>query len=127
MAIVEMTSNKTVVLENGTLTRRPEFDWNSEDKSFALGAFSFGYIFTILGGVIATKCGGATVFGVGIVLTAMSTFLTPYLVYLDFKWFILSRIVEGIFEVSGKSPPLTLFPSHHNSHVNPGCRLFQYV
>ncbi|XP_065208297.1 vesicular glutamate transporter 3-like [Planococcus citri] len=98
MAIVEMTSNKTVVLENGTLVRRPEFEWSSQDKGFALSAFSFGYIFTVVGGLMAAKYGGATVFGVGIALTALATFLTPYLVYLDFKWFIMSRIVEGIFE-----------------------------
>lgn len=77
-----------------------EFKWDSQKKSLALSSFSFGYIFTVLGGMIAKKYGGVTVFGAGVGLTGLITLLTPMLLYSDFRLFLVSRALEGWFEVS---------------------------
>ena len=54
-----MTENRTVHNENGSISYEKDFDWNSQEKGFALGAFFYGYVAThFIGGVLATKYGG---------------------------------------------------------------------
>jgi len=54
-----MTENRTVQNEDGSVSYEKDFDWNSQEKGFALGAFFYGYIAThFIGGVLATKYGG---------------------------------------------------------------------
>ncbi|XP_065208291.1 vesicular glutamate transporter 3-like [Planococcus citri] len=100
MAMVEMTSNRTIEFENGTKADIVEFKWNSQKKSLALSSFSFGYIFTVLGGMTATKYGGVTVFGAGVGLTGLITLFTPMLLHFDFKLFLLFRALEGWCEAA---------------------------
>lgn len=59
VAIVAMTDNHTVHNDDGTVSYVKDFEWNSQEKGFALGAFFYGYIAThFIGGVLATKYGG---------------------------------------------------------------------
>lgn len=59
VAIVAQTQVRNVTLENGTMVEQQYFDWSSEEKGFALGAFFYGYITTqIIGGFASAKFGG---------------------------------------------------------------------
>ena len=67
-----------------------------------LSSFFFGYIITqIPGGWLAARFSGRWIFGVGIVMTAILTLLTP--VAADFNvWALIAvRAAEGFFEVGG--------------------------
>lgn len=62
VAIVAMTENRTTVQADGTIIQERDFDWNSREKGFALGAFFYGYICTqFIGGFVASKFGGSLV------------------------------------------------------------------
>ena len=66
-----------------------------------LSAFFYGYIVTqILGGWLATRCGGKHVYGVGIVMTSILTLLTPIAADISVWVLVALRVTEGIFEVS---------------------------
>ena len=59
VAIVALTENRTIIGEDGTKSYEQHFDWSSQQKGFALGAFFYGYIMTqFAGGVLASKFGG---------------------------------------------------------------------
>ncbi len=67
---------------------------------WVLGAFFYGYLFTqIPGGLLATKFGGRWVFGIGIVMTALLTLLTPLAARTSVYLLIALRVLEGFFEV----------------------------
>lgn len=99
IAIVAMTEPRPVELENGTVIMKPEFDWDSKDQGLVLSSFFYGYIFTqILGGYLASRIGGARVFGLGIATTALLTLVTPVFTKMNFFALIAIRIIEGFFE-----------------------------
>lgn len=130
MAIVQMTSGHNITLANGTIEyqvsafklsfftlhcdqghfgvffhlkfffQEPEFDWNSKQKGFVLSAFSYGYLLAPLGGFLGTKYGGGTIFGIGVLMTGVTTLFTQLVLSINFYLFILSRVIEGMFEVS---------------------------
>lgn len=77
-----------------------EFNWSSVEKGLILSSFSFGYFFSPLGGMLASKYGGVTVFGVGIMITSVLTMLSPIFVRLNTIVFMIGRIFEGIAEVN---------------------------
>lgn len=45
------------------------------------------------------KLGGGTIFGIGVLVTGITTLFTQLLLNFNFYLFIVSRIVEGAFEV----------------------------
>ncbi|KAK4879138.1 hypothetical protein RN001_007284 [Aquatica leii] len=99
IAVVAMTANQTVVLENGTVTYEQEFPWDSKMKGFVLSSFFYGYILTqLIGGWIATTLGGKRVFGIGIAVTAALTIVTPFAAKQNYYLLLAVRIIEGIFE-----------------------------
>ena len=70
-----------VDLSIAVLSMDPQFRWNhmpSDPKGFVLSSFYVGYILgQIPGGLIATKCGGNIIFGVGVLATGLFTMLLP--------------------------------------------------
>jgi MFS family permease len=65
-----------------------------------LSSFFFGYLITqIPGGWLAARIGGRWIFGIGIVMTAVLTLLTPIAAYLSIWALIAVRVAEGFFEV----------------------------
>nr|CAD7427055.1 unnamed protein product [Timema monikensis] len=106
VAIVAMTSNRTVE-ENGTIVEYgPEFDWDSKTQGLLLSSFFFGYICTqILGGWLASRIGGNKVYGIGIAATSILTIVMPAVTYFPdhavIPMIILVRVVEGLFEHKG--------------------------
>ena len=70
-------------------------------SGWILSSFFFGYIITqIPGGWLASKFSGRWIFGVGIVMTAALTLLTPAAAYLNMWALVAVRVAEGFFEVS---------------------------
>ncbi|XP_034234799.1 putative inorganic phosphate cotransporter isoform X2 [Thrips palmi] len=76
------------------------FNWDSEQQGLILGAFYIGYIFThIPGGQIADRYGGKHTLGLGILATAICTFLTPAACKLgDVAGAVIVRILMGLGE-----------------------------
>lgn len=67
---------------------------------WVLGAFFYGYLITqIPGGILATKFGGRWVFGIGIVMTAVLTLVTPIAAITNVYFLMVVRALEGFFEV----------------------------
>ncbi|CAH2234526.1 jg1666 [Pararge aegeria aegeria] len=80
-------------------TKQGDFNWTAEQQSIILGSFFYGYVLTqIPGGRIAEIYGGKLVYGVGVLLTAVFTLLSPIAAYTDFKLFIAVRVLEGLGE-----------------------------
>ncbi|XP_064383500.1 sialin-like [Halichondria panicea] len=98
VAIVQMVNSTTTTLGNQSGTAEV-FDWSSQQVGWVLGAFFYGYLFTqIPGGLLATKYGGRWVFGIGIVMTALLTLLTPLAAQTSVYLLIALRVLEGFFE-----------------------------
>ena len=69
-------------------------------SGWVLSSFFYGYILTqIPGGFIATRLSGKHVFGLGVLLTALLTLLTPIAAVTDIRLLIALRVLEGICEV----------------------------
>ncbi|XP_066250757.1 vesicular glutamate transporter 1-like [Euwallacea similis] len=100
IAIVAMTENKSTILVNGTeIWNGPEFAWDNVVQGYVLSSFFYGYLTTqLIGGVLGKKFGGKRVFGLGVVSTALITFVSPWLIKLHLFVLIAARILMGIFE-----------------------------
>ncbi|EFA03048.1 vesicular glutamate transporter 2.2 [Tribolium castaneum] len=99
IAIVAMTENKSITLDNGTIIYGPEFDWDSKIQGYILSSFFYGYITTqLFGGWLSARIGGKRVFGGGIAITAALTLITPWLAKVNVYLLLAVRIIEGIFE-----------------------------
>ncbi|KAG7308789.1 hypothetical protein JYU34_006023 [Plutella xylostella] len=85
---------------NTSIPAKPgEFNWSAEQQSIILGSFFYGYVLTqVPGGRIAEIFGGKLVYGIGVLLTAIFTILSPIAAYTDFKFFIAVRALEGLGE-----------------------------
>lgn len=64
-----------------------------------LGSFFYGYVLTqIPGGRLAEKLGGKYIYGVGVLVTAVFTLLTPIAAYSSLPALVLVRVLEGMGE-----------------------------
>ena len=94
MAMVDMVSGSTSKALAG------EFDWNGEDEGIILGAFFWGYVVTqVPGGMLAEHFGGKWPFGIGMLITAVFSLLTPLAARSGKGVLILVRIIQGLGEV----------------------------
>lgn len=64
-----------------------------------LSIFFYGYLFSFVGGYLGTKIGGVTVYGLGIMMTAILTVLSPFAIRTNLYLFAAGRFAEGLFEV----------------------------
>lgn len=97
VAIVALTENRTVTHADQSETHEQHFNWSSQQKGFALGAFFYGYITTqLIGGIMAAKIGGHWVFGFGILGTSIMTLVTPVMCYQGINYLIASRVIQGV-------------------------------
>lgn len=90
------------------ISQDADYNWNSVEKGYILSAFSFGHCFTFLSGSVISKYGGANIFGAGIALTATLATLTPLFLNIHVFVFVLSRVLQGLFEVSLYIPLMRL-------------------
>ncbi|XP_046660384.1 vesicular glutamate transporter 2.2-like isoform X2 [Homalodisca vitripennis] len=99
VAIVAMNSPYNVTLSNGTIVQKQDFNWNSKMQGVALSSFFYGYTCTqLLGGWLGTRFGGRTVFGLGVLVTALFTTVTPLAATTNFYLLVAVRVIEGVFE-----------------------------
>ncbi|KAL1452530.1 hypothetical protein WDU94_006753 [Cyamophila willieti] len=88
--------------ENATVSESKgghEFDWDEKTQGFILSSFYWGYVIMhIPGGILAQKFGGKHTLGVGILLTALFTLLSPLAAHAGAWWFMLVRFLEGLGE-----------------------------
>merc|ERR1719228_2193345 len=113
VAIVAMVNNTAItnntlvnssttcpVVSNVTETQTDgPFDWGEREQGWLLGAFFYGYVATqIPGGRMAEKYGGKRLYGVGVLITAIFTLLTPLAANISIYSLVLVRIIEGLGE-----------------------------
>ncbi|ROT73124.1 sialin [Penaeus vannamei] len=74
-----------------------EFDWDEQTQGIILGSFFYGYTATnLLGGRAAEYLGGRLVFGLGTVISALISLLSPLCARLCKELFVASRVLMGI-------------------------------
>ena len=77
-----------------------EFNWDGQTQGLILGSFFWGYMITPLpGGILARKFGGKNVFGLGVLLSALFSLLTPVAARLNVAALIVVRVLIGLAEV----------------------------
>uniref|UniRef100_A0A8D8VYQ6 Inorganic phosphate cotransporter n=1 Tax=Cacopsylla melanoneura TaxID=428564 RepID=A0A8D8VYQ6_9HEMI len=78
---------------------KADFDWDQKTQGYILGSFYIGYaIMHVPGGYLAQRFGGKQTLGIGIVITASFTILTPLAANAGAVWFIVLRICMGLGE-----------------------------
>ena len=93
------TSETLTSVSNKSSTSDGPFVWDEPTQSFVLSSFFYGYILPqIPSGVFAQKYGGKWIFGLGILLTSISTVLAPLAAKINYSLFVASRIVAGLGE-----------------------------
>ncbi|XP_030764010.1 putative inorganic phosphate cotransporter isoform X2 [Sitophilus oryzae] len=94
-------------ITNSTVPSTGEFDWDEKTQGIVLGAFFYGYVLTqVPGGRMAELFGGKLVYGIGVLITAIFTLLSPIAARINFPLFIIVRVLEGMGEG-------VTFPSMH--------------
>ena len=101
VAIVYMVNN-TAIHQNSSSPDGP-FVWDEAEQGIILGMFFYGYVLTQLpGGRLAELFGGKWLFGVGVLVTAVFTLLTPlaasYAKHHNLYLLYAVRIIEGLGE-----------------------------
>lgn len=75
-----------------------KFYWDKYDQNFVLGSFFWGYIVTeVPGGRMAEVIGSKLVFGGGMLMASIVTFLTPAACYLGIMPVVVVRALIGFF------------------------------
>ena len=90
------------------LFKTGDFDWTQTEQSWILSSFFYGYAFSQpFAGLIAGRYGGKWVFGLGNLITAVGTLLSPVIANASKELFIVIRVIEGLAEVSKIYPKLS--------------------
>ncbi|XP_060521750.1 putative inorganic phosphate cotransporter [Cylas formicarius] len=78
------------------------YPWTSRQQGLILSSFYWGYVIThIPGGMIAERFGGKYSLGLGMLCTAIFTFVTPFVIYAtggNWLWVVAVRVLEGLGE-----------------------------
>ena len=75
------------------------FIWDETVQGIVLGSFFYGYVLTqVPGGRLAELVGGKLIYGVGVLITAIFTLLTPIAAYYSLPALVLVRVLEGMGE-----------------------------
>lgn len=113
VAIVAMVNNTAItnntlvnssttcpVVSNVTETQTDgPFDWGEREQGWLLGAFFYGYVITqVPGGRLSEVLGGKKLYGLGVLVTAVFTILTPLAANAGIWTFVFVRVVEGLGE-----------------------------
>ena len=83
------------------LKKSGDFEWTQTEQSWILSSFFYGYAASQpIAGLLSGRYGGKWVFGLGNLITAIGTLLTPLIANTSKELFILVRVVEGLAEVN---------------------------
>ena len=112
------------------LFKTGDFEWTQTEQSWILSSFFYGYAFSQpFAGLIAGRYGGKWVFGLGNLITAVGTLLSPVIANASKELFIVIRVIEGLAEVSKIYPKLSfcfVCMSHLNTFHENEKRLFLF-
>ncbi|XP_045529361.1 putative inorganic phosphate cotransporter [Pieris brassicae] len=99
------------------------FDWNEEVQGFILSGFYYGYGITqILGGFLAEKYEAKWTLGIGLLTTAILTFLTPLITKIGGStWLFILRVLQGM----GEGPTIPALMIMMSRWTPPDKRAFQ--
>ena len=90
----------SIVTNVGCFKAFHDFPLKIYSTGWLLGAFFCGYILTqVPGGWLAHRFGAKYVFGIGILMTALLTLLTPIAADISVWALVVVRALEGLFEV----------------------------
>lgn len=105
------------------------YPWTSKQQGLILSSFYWGYVLThIPGGILAERYGGKYVLGLGILCTAILTFITPFVIYAtngNWAWVVVVRVLEGLGEVSENISQIRGFYS--STHFFKSSRIFFWI
>jgi len=101
-AVDNMTLGTECPMHNETLFHRdksigPQYNWDSTHQGIILGSFFYGYVASqIPGGILSEKYGGKWVLGLGCLLSALLTLVTPLAAEAGIEALIAIRALEGL-------------------------------
>ncbi|XP_030245781.1 putative inorganic phosphate cotransporter [Drosophila navojoa] len=89
------------------------YRWSEELQGFILGSFYIGYIITHLpGGILADRFGAKWVLAIGMLISALTTCLTPVAIMYGHEWGLVAiRIIMGLAQ-GPLFPAMTTLLSH---------------
>nr|CAD7441646.1 unnamed protein product [Timema bartmani] len=77
-----------------------ELNWDSTYQAFILSGFFYGYLVgQIPGGILTERFHGKLVFGLGLLVTAIFTIISPFTLWVSGELFFVTRLLEGLAEV----------------------------
>nr|CAD7258594.1 unnamed protein product [Timema shepardi] len=77
-----------------------ELNWDSTYQAFILSGFFYGYLVgQVPGGILTERFHGKLVFGLGILVTAILTIVSPFTLWVSGELFFVTRLLEGLAEV----------------------------
>lgn len=101
---VKVPSNESEVEadEMDKIMPADKFSWTEKEQAMILGSFFYGYCITqIPGGMLAQRYSAKYVLGIGILISAIFTILSPpAAIYLGKESFMVCRFIEGLAGVS---------------------------
>lgn len=104
VAIVYMVNNTALNYNNNyteinSTYKDGTFLWDESQQGIILGMFFYGYVLTqVPGGRLAEIVGGKWLMGVGVLITAIFTLLTPLAAITNIYLLYTVRIIEGLGE-----------------------------
>ncbi|CAG2060397.1 unnamed protein product, partial [Timema podura] len=76
-----------------------ELNWDSTYQAFILSGFFYGYLVgQIPGGILTERFHGKLVFGLGLLVTAIFTIVSPFTLWVSGELFFVTRLLEGLAE-----------------------------
>ena len=87
---------------NSKLESSGGFDWNAKEQGMVLGAFYYGYIFTMLpGGYLAERYGAKWVIFMTVSLASVCSILSPIAAkFGGYGGFIAIKVIQGFVQVN---------------------------
>ncbi|CAL8124169.1 unnamed protein product [Orchesella dallaii] len=80
-------------------SKHPKFPWTAHEQGIILGSFFYGYVATqVPGGMLANRIGGKWVFGIGMLITAVFSLVTPWAANTGLEYLVAVRIIQGLGE-----------------------------
>ncbi|XP_065225573.1 vesicular glutamate transporter 3-like [Planococcus citri] len=98
IAVVEMTSNKTVTTDGDvTVIQMAEFDWDTITIGTVSSILMYGGLFAFFVGYFVDKFGGSSTCAISMMICGVLTIIHPAILYLDYYAFLACRFATGFF------------------------------
>ncbi|XP_065208468.1 vesicular glutamate transporter 3-like [Planococcus citri] len=98
VAVIEMTSSKTNLVDGNNVTQSAEFLWDTKTTGLVLSILYYGNLLSFLSGFVIPKVGGSTTVAISMLIAGIITFLQPIALRLNFYAFLFCRFTIGILD-----------------------------